>query len=262
MNPEPGQPSSLPPVAAADAEPQGLLSRIAGVYFSPRETFAAIGRAPKFILPMVILAVLAAASNFLMTERIGYENLMRKQMQPMVERGFLTQEQADEQIQRRSTGTAAIIGKVQGPVTTGIGVVLIVLAITGLFKLYSLIIGSENRFKPLLGVTTYTFLALSLIQTVLFVIVLYLKDPEDIDLINPVGSNLGALLSLVSTAPSKFVKALASWVDVFGIWRIALLSIGYAVVSHKMKVSTPAIFLIALYIICAVLISTLASMFM
>jgi hypothetical protein len=259
MNPEPGLPSS--PAAAADAEPQGLLSRISGVYFSPGETFAAIGRAPKFILPMVILVLLAAGSNYLMTERIGYENLMRKQMQPMVERGFLTQEQADEQIRTRSTGTAAIIGKVQGPVTTGIGIALVLLAITGLFKLYSLIIGAENRFKPLLAVTTYTFLALSLIQTVLFVIVLYLKDPEEIDLINPVGSNLAAVLSLFSS-PSKFVKALASWVDVFGIWRIALLSIGYAAVSHKMKVSTPATFLILLYVICAVLFSALASMFM
>jgi len=262
MNPEPGLPSSPPAGAAADAEPQGLLSRIAGVYFSPGETFAAIGRAPRFIIPILLLVLLGAGANYLLTSRLGYENMMRKQMQPMVERGFLTQEQADEQIQRRTTGAAAIFGKVQGPLTTGIGIVVVLLAVTGLFKLYSLIIGAENKFKPLLAVTAYTFLALSLIQTVLFIIVIYLKDPDDIDLINTVGSNLAALLPLVSSAPSKFVKALASWVDVFGIWRIALLSIGYAAVSHKMKASTPAIFLTVLYVICGVLISALASMFM
>ena len=262
MNPEPSLPSSPASDAAAAAEPQGLLSRISGVYFSPGETFAAIGRAPKFIIPIILVALLGAAANYLLTSRLGYESMMRKQMQPLVERGFLTQEQADEQIQRRSTGTAAIIGKVQGPLTTGIGVAVVLLAVAGLFKLYSLIIGAENKFKPLLAVTAYTFLALSLIQTVLFIIVIYLKEPDDIDLINPVGSNLAALLPLVSNAPSKFVKAVASWVDVFGIWRIALLSIGYAAVSHKMKVSTPAIFLTVLYIICAVLLSALASMFM
>ncbi|MEP7271447.1 MAG: YIP1 family protein [Acidobacteriota bacterium] len=240
----------------------GVIGRLTGIYFSPGETYPIIGRAPKFILPIILMGIVGAISSFALTHRIGYESMVRKQMESMVEKGWLTPEIAEEQIRKSTTGTAATVGKLQGPIGAGIVYALVILIMTALFKLISMIVGAESDFKPLLGVTAWTFLALGILQLVLLIIVIYLKPPDEIDMINPVGSNLGALLSVVAGSTPKFVKALATWVDVFGIWRIFLLSIGYAAVSRKLSTGTAAAFLIALYLIAAVIFSALAAAFM
>ena len=259
MNP---QPENTPQAGGAtSADTPGIFARLNGIYFSPSEIFPAIGRAPKFVIAMILTAILAAVASVALTNRIGYENLVRKQMEPMVERGWMTQEQADQAIQQSTTGTRGTIGKIQGPVFAAIGYCILILAVTALFKLISMVMGAENTFKPLLGVTAWTFFAISILSTILFLIVIYLKPPDEIDLFNPVGSNLGAVISMIVEKPPKFLTALASWVDVFGIWRIALLSIGYAAVSRKLKSGTAAVFLFILYFICALIFSGIATMF-
>jgi hypothetical protein len=246
---------------ATSADSPGIIGRLSGIYFSPSETYPGIGRAPKFILAMILTGMIAAISSVVVTHRIGYENMVRKQFEPMVEREWMTQEQADEAIRQSTTGTRAVIGKIQGPVMAFAGYCILILVMAGLFKLISMIVGAENGFKQLLGVTAWTFLAIELLHTALFIIVLYIKSPDEFDMWNPVGSNLGAVIGFVAEKAPKFLKSLASWVDVFGIWRIILLSIGYAAVSRKLKTGTAAIFLTILYIIAAVVFSGLASFF-
>ena len=258
MNPQPNTP---PTGEATSAAPLGIIGRLSGIYFSPSETYPAIGRAPKFVIAMIIAGIIAAISSAALTNRIGYENLVRKQMEPMVDRGWMTTEQAEQAIQQSTTGTRATIGKIQGPVRAAVGYAILILVLTALFKLISMVLGAENTFKQLLGVTAWTFLAIEILHTVLFLIVLYLKAPDDIDLLNPVGSNLGAVVGLVAEKAPKFLKALASWVDVFGIWRIALLAIGYSAVSRKLKTGTAAICLTILYLIGALIFSGIATMF-
>ena len=129
-----------------------------------------------------------------------------------------------------------------------------------MIKLLTMIMGAENKFSHLLSVVAYVFVALGIIQTVLYIVILYLKSPDEIDIYNPIGSNLGAVLPLISSGLPKFVTSLAAWIDVFGFWRIALLSIGSAAVSRRLKTSTVAIFLAILYALAALVVSGFASM--
>lgn len=257
MNPQPDRPSPSPEATGADSA--GIIGRLSGIYFSPGETYPGIGRVPKFILAMVLMGIVAAISSFALTNRLGYETLVRKQMEPAVTAGWITQEQADEAVRRSTTGARATWGKIQGPLFAAIGYAIMILVLTAIFKLVSLVVGAENGFKSLLGVTAWTMLAIGILQTLVFIIVVYLKSPDDFDMMNPVGSNLGALLSASQTG--KFLKALASWVDFFGIWKIVLLSIGYSAVSRRLSTGTAATVLIILYIIAACILSAFASMF-
>jgi hypothetical protein len=242
-------------------EAQNFLNRLMGVWFSPGETFAEIGRAPRVLLPIILTMAMAAIGYYFTTQRIGYENLVRKQFEPMVSAGILTQERADELIAQSTTGSAVTRGKIQGVVFAALGMLVFILAVAGLLKLFTLLMGAETTFKRLLAVAAYTFVAIRLIQTLLTLIIIYLKDPDDIDIYNPIGSNLGAVLGWVGPELPKFVTALASWIDVFGIWQVALLSIGTAAVTPKMKTSTAAIFVSILYGICALIFSSMASFF-
>jgi len=253
------QPQSDVPVA--EPKPVNHFSRLSGVLFSPGETFQEIGRAPRLLIPMLLLATLAGVTNFLIINRIGYENIVRKEMEPVVKAGWIPAEQAEQQIQRQITGTRATIGKIQRPITAGVAFLIALLIVAGVFKLFTLLTGRTNRFKPLLSVICYAYLAIALIQLTVTVITVYLKNPDEIDMYNPVSSNLGALLTAAGAGLPKFITSLASWVDVFGIWRIVLLGIGCAAVTPKMKSGTAAIPHIILYGIAALLLSALASMF-
>jgi hypothetical protein len=48
--------ASLATNEAPEAKPQSLFSRVSGVVFSPSETFAEIGRAPRVLSPLLCLA--------------------------------------------------------------------------------------------------------------------------------------------------------------------------------------------------------------
>jgi hypothetical protein len=94
------------------------------------------------------------------------------------------------------------------------------------------------------------------------VIVLYLKPPEEIDINNLLGSNLAALLTVAvgKDGLPKFVMALARWVDVFGIWMLALLAIGYAAVTRNVKSSGFGIALGGIYLVLALIAASWATL--
>jgi hypothetical protein len=92
---------------------------------------------------------------------------------------------------------------------------------------------------PLVSVTTYAMLAAYIVSTVILVILVFIKPVDDFDWTNPIGSNLAAMFTAlgVEVLPN-FVKGLLSYVDIFYIWTVALIAIGCAAVSHKLKTST------------------------
>ena len=233
-----------------------------GVYFSPGETFKDIGRTPKILVPLIILAVVVGSTFTLAVHQAGLENIMHKQMDPLVEKGWMPQEQADKAIQQAKANPT--VAYVRTGLTQGITAIIVALIVAGIFKLISMVIGTENSFKQILSVTLFTSLALWLVYAVIAVFLLYLQNPEDIDANSPVSSNLGAILGLITDKKSLpgFVKGFAAFIDVFSIWKIALLSIGYAVVSTKAKISTVAIWLSVLYLLAALVFSPLIGMFM
>jgi hypothetical protein len=217
--------------------PQSFLSRLIGVYFSPGETFQDIGRAPRVLLPIIVLALLTLAAVFVTFERLPMDRVFNQRIEEAVQSGQINEEQAERQ--REGMKRMAPFMKYGIPFVAAISVIIITLVIAGVAKLVSLMMGTENNFMPLWSVAIYTTLAISIISTILFLILLFVKPADEFDITNPLGSNLAALLPMlgVSELP-KFLKALLTYVDVFFIWKIILLGIGFAAVSRKLKTST------------------------
>jgi hypothetical protein len=259
---EAGQNFSSPAVNEAVAvKPQNFFSRLLGVYFSPGETFAEIGRAPRVLIPTLLFMLLAVVGSHFLVERYGRERIIRESMESMVSAGWLPQERADEAIKLSTTPAAIRRGRIQG-IVTGAGMGLLMLLVTaGLFKLFSLLMGAENTFKQLLSVAAYAFLAVGLLSTAVLLLTVFLKDPAELDMTNPVSSNLGALLTMAGAGLPKFVIGLAAYIDVFTIWRLILLSIGFAAVSRRLKAGTAGIFLGLLLAVGAFLGAGMTSFF-
>jgi hypothetical protein len=70
----------------------------------------------------------------------------------------------------------------------------------------------------------------SVVSTILFVVILFLKDPGTIDLENPVSANLAAILPEDS---AKWLFTLCKQVDIFTFWILALIAIGFAAANPR-----------------------------
>jgi Yip1 domain len=196
-----------------------------------------------------------------MVERIGLRTFFSPGFEQAVANGRMSQEQMDKQLEALTTGRTSTFIKALFA-SFGFIYLPIALILVGVCKLITMLVAGENKFKPIFSVTIYTFLAIGIITTLLTVIVLFLKSPEELDPNNLIGSNLAALLALFLDKDSlpKFIMGLARWVDVFAIWTITLLSIGYAVVSRGVKTSTMAMGLGVFYILFALLMAALSSL--
>jgi hypothetical protein len=51
--------------------------------------------------------------------------------------------------------------------------------------------GSFQTLRPLAEGTRFTYLAVGVVSQLIIILTVYIKKPEDIDMLNPVASNLG-----------------------------------------------------------------------
>jgi Yip1-like protein len=247
-----------------------FLSRVTGVWFSPGETFTEISQAKgafgTILAPMLALIIIGSIFGVVGIRRIGLDNMMReveKQTQRMVDRGFIPQERAEMAIEQQRQRMSLTSLSIQNGATYGLIYIVFALIIAGVFKLASVIMGWQNRFKYLFSVTLYTSLSVGIVFYLIGFALLFLKNPEEIQLPTLVGSNLAVVLNAVmgEGALTGFLKGLAMAVDVFAIWKIILLSIGFAAVSGKLKASTAGIALGVLYALISLAFAPLAGMF-
>jgi hypothetical protein len=241
-------------------KPRSFFSRIGGVYASPRDAFGEIGRAPRVFVPMVILIIIGLLVGFYLVKNLDLESLLVSRLEIAVQQGSITQQQMEQQLAFMSkfVGAQLILGSM-------ISSLLMALIIAGYAKLVSIISSAESRFKPLLSVTLYVLIAISVIQSGLTILIMQLKGPGEVDLAHVgsvVASSLGAILTSImgDNALPKFVIGLANAVDAFAIWKIVLLAIGYSVVSKKLKTGTAALWLGIAYAIIAVISAAASSM--
>jgi Yip1 domain len=231
--------------------PANFFSRLMGTYFSPGETFKDIGRTPKVILPLIVFALITGAVSLVMANRLGAAKIASLGIEKAVADGKMTQEQATPQLEMMKKNETYIMASF--PIIGILGALVIVFAFAGILKLASMVVGTENTYGQLLGVTAYANLAVGIISSLVLVILLYLKSPDEFDIQNPIESNLGSVLTMLMGKDGlpKFFMALASWVDVFSIWKIVLLSIGFSTVSRRLSTGTAATVVIVLYVIAA-----------
>jgi hypothetical protein len=116
-------------------------------------------------------------------------------------------------------------------VGAAVGMAVGSLAIAGiLLGMMNLVGGAGLKYRQAFSITCYSFLP-SALSSILALVVMFLKNPEDFDLQNPLPLNLGAFLSSPETA--AWLKALARSVNLFTIWIMLLMALGYSTAAGK-----------------------------
>lgn len=211
-----GAPDSAPP-------PQGPINhfgRIIGVFFSPKKTFEDVVQRPSWIAPVVLMSVLGLVVGFVMNQKINWRDVASKRIEESPRAAQLSPEQKEQQLN--------VSEKISRPIAYGIGLfgpILAVVIVGGVMLLaYNLLGGANANFKVSMAIVSHAYVV-TLISSLLFILVLYLREPGTIDLDNPVATNLGAFFPDGTT---KWLEKLGSAIDVFSFWVLYLIALGYS----------------------------------
>jgi hypothetical protein len=228
-------PVSVPPVEGP-AAPGSFLSRFAGVFFSPRDTFADIARNPGFIAPLIALIVSSVAVTEAMLAKIGMERIVRTSIEQSKRASSMTSEQMQQAVEqgvRIGSVIAHLSGLLGGPIFMAIVAGIGLLIVNGIF-------GAQANFKTAFSISCYGYLV-AVLGALMALAMIFFGDPEHFNAQNPMPSNVGFFLNPLET--SKPWMALASSFDIFSLWFMALLGIGFSEATGR-KAKALSVFLV------------------
>jgi len=204
------------------ARPNGF-KRLIGALFSPEETFQSIAERPDWAAPLVVFMIMALFAGIVTAKHVDFASESRA----MLEKRHVPKDKIEDQLR-----LSHAIGKVAS-YCSPIGVTIVFLLIAAIMQLTFRLFGGEGGFAQYFSATLYSWWP-RVIQNAIFAVVLLARGTvigtESVNTL--VHSNLGFL---VDAHAHPFVFVFATSFDVFAIWSIILMSIGYAAVSRFSK---------------------------
>jgi len=219
--------ASSPTPGPSVPEPQAAVSaigRILGVLFSPKATFEDIVRKPTWVLPVLMLGVLALLVGIGINQRTNWREFISQQIEKSPQAAQLSEEQKEKRIEAGAK-IAPIFAYAGVPVT----IVLVLVAALVMWGAYNVLSGVNPGYATALGIVSHAFVPVA-IGNILFLVVLFLRAPGTLDLNNPVATNLAAFLP--EDAP-QWLEALGKNLDLFLLWVLILIAMGFAVANPK-----------------------------
>jgi hypothetical protein len=201
--------------------------RLTGIFWEPRPVYENLAQRPRFWAPLLIMTAFAVVYMTAFSRVVGWETMLRQQYASNPRMEQMTAEQREQAIQitTRFIGPMTSVTAVAGPVM----MTLVISAV--LLGCFNLLGGAGIKFRQAFSITCYSFLP-SALSTILALTVLLLKNPEDFSLQSPLPLNLGAFLPRTT---ARWLLSLATSIDVFAIWMILLLALGFAVAARQQK---------------------------
>lgn len=226
-------------------------ARLFGVFYEPGKVFADVAERPRWLAPVVIGILFALAFSYTISSHIGWEATVRQSMANNSRVADLPADQR-EQIVQRGAKAASVVGWVGAVVFPPLFTLIVAGVLTGIFNG---LLGTELKFMQMFAITAYAFLVRGL-YSALLILIAYLKPPEDFNIqISPFSP--AAYMSRQDNP--KWLMSLAGSLDLFTLWTIVLLAIGFSVAAKKLSFSKALITIAIPWLILVAGLMSLAS---
>ena len=224
--------ASVAPSPAAPDAGGGFFQNLIDLYFAPRDAFARILRKP--MLPLALVAYVALVLGFtgVWMSKMDPHEFMKTQIEESPRADKMTAEQKQQVIETQAK-MMPILGWVFGPLFIAI---MILVVSGGLMFVFRFFYGGDVGFKQAVAIVVWTFLAVSIVSVPVTLSVLALKGDWNLDPNQAVQANLGLLLDKSTAA--KPLWSLFTSIDVFVLWMVFLLAVGFGVAIKKPTSST------------------------
>ena len=205
--------------------------RLIGVFVAPGETFRSIAERPTWLPPLLVLVLLAAAVGIVLQLRTDPEEMVRGQFEMM--KFDVPQEQIDKAIEQAENQSTAAKAGIVAIGAVGQAVLFSVVAV--IFWIGFKLFGSEMDYLRSLATTLHGYLPLAVGMLINLPLMLFTRETLTFEDAMNGGVLVSSLKALAPDDASTLTEALLGSFDLFTIWTLVLLTIGYKQVA---KVST------------------------
>lgn len=253
--PTPPVVSSTTPTPTPAQAPMSEGARIVNTFIAPSKTFTDLRRSAMWWAPWILISIFSIAFMVTISKQIGFEQITRNQIAHSARADQFDKLPADQQA--RQVNFSVMILKVIAFANPAVVLLFSLIVTVILWATFKIGFGADTTFGQAFAIGMYAGLP-GVLGAILGIVSLFAGvNPEGFDINNPVATNLAYFLDPETTG--KFVRGMASSLDLFVIWTIVLIGIGYSCTS-KVKRSTAIIVVACLYLFWKLITSGLASL--
>lgn len=204
--------------------------RLIGVLFAPGKTFLSIAERPTWLPPFLVLLLLGLGVGLVLQAKVDPEEMVRGQMEMM--KADIPQQEIDKAVEaaeNRSTGAKAGF-TVLGLVVQAVIYAFVAVLFWAAFKLF----GSEIDYVRSLATTLYAYMPLA-VGSLINLPLMLSRESLTFEEAREGGVLVSSLKALAPEDAPAVTQSLLGSLDLFTIWTLVLLTIGYKAVA---KVST------------------------
>jgi hypothetical protein len=248
--------SSTPVPAPPATQPLSATERIVNVFFAPSKTFTDLNRDPSWWAAWLLIAVFGLMFVFAMQKQVGFDQIAQNEInaspKATARMEGMQPEARDQAVHMQGNITKYISYCL--PVTILIFATIVAGVLLGVFNFG---LGGEAKFNTALAVVFYSWVV-GILKSLLGAISLFAgADPEGFNVRNPVATNLGFF---ISRTDHPVLQSALSWVDIFAIWYVILMGIGFSCVT-KVKRGTAIAAVFGAYVVAALIGTGITAIF-
>lgn len=223
--------------AVEDAPPpMPFLQKLGNIFFEPSAVFRNLRAHPSWFGAILISALLSFAYATAFTYRLTPERIVSFTLDKVAEKGWIPAEQL-EPMKAQQIADAKSPAKIAGnAVSTFVGMFVVMCLIGGLYMLFVLLFGGRLGFWQALSAVAWAALPVVIIGKVLSLVLLFIKDPDDIHPLlgqeTLVTDNLGAL---VRPADSPVLFSVLASFGVLAFYQLWLTATGLRHTSDRLS---------------------------
>ncbi len=219
--------SAAPAVPAAETAERSFGARLLGMLLEPAEEFRSIVARPRFWLPLLGWVVLGLAFTAVWMQNVDLREFMMNQIQLSGRADRIPADRMDAIIDSQ-TGFVKVFAWV-GAVAVPLGTTLIV---AGVFMLvFRFFYAGQITFAQSMAIVAWSFFTMKLVTLPATLLVMFFRGDWNV---NPEEAlQAGGALFVDRQTTAKPLWTLLYSLDLFSVWLMAMLSIGYGVAIRR-----------------------------
>jgi hypothetical protein len=200
--------------------------RLIDTFVAPSKTFTDILRSTSWWLPLIVLFLGSLLFSYSIDKKVGFDAVAQQQLEKM------PAQEAQVDAMAPADKARVIHQRAAGTKFTTYGFVVVILIIVAIHALllwasFNFGLGAKTTFPQVFAVIMYAGLPKIFISLIGSILLFAGVGIDGFDVQNPAGTNIGYFLS------GPALRAAGGFFDIFGLWSLALLIIGMAIISRK-----------------------------
>ncbi len=214
------------PADAPDAQPPlSPAGRVGGIFYEPARVFQNLRAHPRWLAAFLVIFFVTTLYQIAFVQRVTPEAIANKMSDKIIEGGFIPEDRQAAFREQQLADATAPMARAAAVVNGAVGLFVVMTIIACVYLLGVLMFGGRINFWQALSVAFYAALPVVVIGRLLSLLLLYLKSPDDLNLITDqnglVRDNLGVLFEVAQHPVLHTAASFLGVLSLYGLWLVA-----------------------------------------